>query len=120
LRSAVGERKTLQRRCPIGTSGTVAVVEPSSADPYADAWERVADAILSSPGELSEDERGTIAAGGGPPELAPLLDKVRGDAYTIVDADIVGLDDDAALEAILSAALGAADARRRAALEALS
>jgi 1,6-anhydro-N-acetylmuramate kinase len=86
-------------------------------DPYADAWQRVAHAVLGTAGELSEDERRAIAAGGGSP--SPLLDKVRMHAYKVVDADVAGLSDDAALEAILAAALGAADERRRAALEAI-
>lgn len=88
-----------------------------SADPYAEAWQRVADAILTAPGELSADARRAIAAGGGEP--ATLLDKIRREAYKVVDADLADLSDDAAIEAILAAALGAADERRRAALEAL-
>jgi hypothetical protein len=86
-------------------------------DPYAEAWQRVTDAILTTPGELSGDDRGAIAAGGGEPST--LLDKVRAAAYKTGDADLAGLSDDAAIEAILAAALGAADERRRAALEAI-
>jgi hypothetical protein len=44
---------------------------------------------------------------------------VREEAYRIVDLDVAGVEEDAALEAILAAALGAADERRRAALEAI-
>jgi hypothetical protein len=91
----------------------------SPADPHAGHWQRVADAIVGAPGELSDDVRRAIAAGDDPPDLAPLLDKVRRHAYKTVDADLDGLGDDAALEAILAAALGAADARRRAALAAI-
>jgi hypothetical protein len=90
-----------------------------TTDPYAAAWDRVADAIVASPGTMSANDRRAIARGGGPPELAPLLDKVRRHAYKVVDADVAGLSDDAAIEAILAAALGAADERRRAALEAI-
>ena len=86
-------------------------------DPYSDAWQSVAEAILTTPGEVTEDERRAIAAGGGP--SSPLRDKVRLHAYKVVDADVAGLSDDAAIEAILAAALGAADDRRRAALEAI-
>jgi hypothetical protein len=86
-------------------------------DPYAEAWHRVGGAIVTTSGELTEDERRAIAAGGGPP--SPLVDKVRLHAYKIVDADLAGLGDDAAVETILAAALGAADERRRAALEAI-
>jgi hypothetical protein len=78
---------------------------------------RVADAILTVPGELTEDKRRAIAAADGPPST--LLDKVRLHAYKVIDADLAGLSDDAAIEAILAAALGAADERRRAALEAI-
>ena len=92
----------------------------SPPDPYGGAWRRVADAIVSTPGSLPESTRRGIAAGDDPPELAPLLDKVRRHAYRIVDEDVAELDEDAALEAILAAALGAADERRRAALEALT
>lgn len=88
-------------------------------DPYAAAWQHVADAILGAPGVSSEAERRAIASGGGPPDVATLLGKVRGEAYTIVDPDLAGLSDDAAVETILAAALGAADERRRAALEAI-
>jgi hypothetical protein len=88
-------------------------------DPYAHAWQRVADAILTVPGALGDDERRAIAAGGGPAELAPLLAKIRTAAYRSADRDLAGRGDDAALEAILAAALGVADAQRRAALEAI-
>jgi hypothetical protein len=91
----------------------------SAPDPHAEGWERVAEAILGTPGELSPDVRRAIADGGEPAELAPLLEKVRRHAYRVVDRDLEGLTDDAAMEAVLAAALGAADARRRAALEAI-
>jgi hypothetical protein len=91
----------------------------SPPDPYAEHWQRVADAIVGAPGELSEDVRRAIAAGDDPARLAPLLEKVRRHAYKTVDADLEGVSDDAAMEAILAAALGAADERRRAALEAI-
>jgi hypothetical protein len=91
----------------------------SPPDPHAGAWRLVAEAIVSTPGALPEDVRRGISAGDDPPELAPLLEKVRRHAYRIVDRDLEGLDDEVALEAILAAALGAADERRRAALEAL-
>ena len=83
------------------------------------AWERVAEAILSTPGALSEETRRGIAQGDDPPELAPLLDKVRRHAYRIVDTDVEELDPDVVIEAALAAALGVALAQRRAALEAI-
>jgi hypothetical protein len=91
----------------------------SLPDPHADAWERVSEAVLESEGSLQAYVRRAIARGDDPPELAPLLEKVRVHAYRIVDADVAGLDPDLVLEAVLAAALGSGDARRRAALKAL-
>jgi hypothetical protein len=95
-------------------AGSVVTV---TADPYAEAWQRVADAILTTPGVLSADERRAIAGGDGP--RSALIEKVRVHAYKVVAADLAGLTDDAAIETILAAALGAADERRRAALKAI-
>jgi hypothetical protein len=91
----------------------------SSADPYADAWERVTEAVLESDGSLPAYVRRAIARGEDPADLALLLEKVRAQAYRIVDADVVGLDTDVVLEAVLAAALGSGEVRRRAALKAL-
>jgi hypothetical protein len=91
----------------------------SSPDPYADAWERVAEAVLESEGSLPAYVRRAIARGEDPADLAPLLEKVRTHAYRIVDADVAGLDPDVVLEAVLAAALGSGEERRRAALKAL-
>jgi hypothetical protein len=44
---------------------------------------------------------------------------VRTHAYRIVDADVAGLDPDIVFEAVLAAALGSGEERRRAALRAL-
>jgi hypothetical protein len=90
-----------------------------SADPYAEAWARVDEAILQSPGALPAYVRRAIARGEDPPELTALLVKVRRDAYKIVDRDVEGLDADVVLEAVLAAALAEADARRLAALRAI-
>jgi len=89
------------------------------SDPYAAGWAAVEAAVLREPGKLDVAVREAIARSDDPAELAPLLDKVRRHAYRIVDGDVAGLDDDVALEAVLAAALGAADERRRAALAAL-
>jgi hypothetical protein len=91
----------------------------SSADPYAAAWERLAEAITTTPGALREDVRRAILEGDDPAELVALLDKVRRHAYKIVDRDLAGLDTDVVLEAVLAAALAEGDERRRAALEAI-
>ena len=76
-------------------------------------WGRVADAILASPVARAAYD------GQEPPELAPLVDKVRHHAYRIVDADVDGLDPDVVIEAALGAALGVALAERARALEAI-
>ncbi|HXR12143.1 MAG TPA: hypothetical protein VN770_07605 [Gaiellaceae bacterium] len=51
--------------------------------------------------------------------MTPLLGKVRDCAWRITDADVEGLDADALYEAVLPVAFAAADAKRRAAYEAL-
>ncbi|GEM_PF-208220 len=82
-------------------------------------WERLADAVLATPGALPEPARRAIAAGHDPPRLAPLLASVRRAPYRITDADLAGLEPDVVVEASLAAALGVALARRRQALEAV-
>lgn len=83
------------------------------------SWQPVCEAILGSEGVLSPAQRCAIFAGEDPPELAPLLEKVRRHAYRIVDADVAGLEPDVVVEASLAAALGVALAERHRALEAL-
>jgi hypothetical protein len=90
-----------------------------SADPHAAAWERLAEAIITTPGALREDVRRAIVQGSDPAQLAALLDKVRRHAYRIVDGDLAGLETDVVFEAVLAAALAEGDERRRAALEAI-
>jgi hypothetical protein len=92
----------------------------SSADPYAEAWARVEEAILESPGALPAYVRRAISRGEDPAELAGLLAKVRGEAYRIVDADVAGVDVDLLLEAVLAAALAEGERRRAAALKVLA
>ena len=91
----------------------------SSADPYAEAWDRVEEAILESEGVHPAYVRRAIARGEDPPELAKLLAKVRGEAFRIVDADLGTLDADQVYEVVLAAAYAAGDERRRAALKAI-
>jgi hypothetical protein len=92
----------------------------SSADPYAEAWARVEEAILESPGSLPAYVRRAISRGEDPAELTPLLAKVRREAYRIVDADVAGVGVDVLLEAVLAAALAEGERRRAAALKVLS
>jgi hypothetical protein len=89
----------------------------SQPDPYADAWDRVAEAVLESTGSLQAYVRRAIARGEDPPDLALLLAKVRTHAYRIVDSDVEGLDTDVVFEAVLAAALGEGERRRQAALK---
>jgi hypothetical protein len=83
------------------------------------AWAKVANAILATPGTLPEETRRAIERGENPAGLAPLLDKVRRHAYRIVDGDVDWLDPDVVIEASLAAALGVALEERRKALEAI-
>jgi len=62
-------------------------------------------------------ERRAIFRGEDPPELIPLLEKVRNRAYAITDADVAGMDVDVVVEAALAAALGEAMRDRERALE---
>ena len=57
--------------------------------------------------------------GDDPPELAPLLAKVRRTRTRSSTRDVEGLDSDVVLEAVLAAALAEGDERRRAALKAI-
>ena len=75
--------------------------------------------MLESEGSLPAYVRRAIARGQDPPDLAPLLAKVRAHAYRIVDRDVEGLEVDVVLEAVLAAALAEGERRRRAALEAI-
>ena len=84
-----------------------------------EGWQRVTEGILGTAGALPPATRAAIFHGDDPPELAPLLDKVRRHAYRITDADVAGLDADVVIEACLAAALGEALRDRRRALEAL-
>ncbi|HET8527553.1 MAG TPA: hypothetical protein VFL60_01485 [Gaiellaceae bacterium] len=83
-------------------------------------WQGVCEATLGGAGVLTPLQRCAIFAGDDPPELAPLLEKVRRHAYRIVDADVAGLEADVVVEAALAAALGVALAERRRALAALA
>jgi hypothetical protein len=79
----------------------------------AERWQRVRAAILAPAGSAA------IARGEDPPALAALLDKVRRQAHRISDADVAAVDVDALYEAVLAAAFGVADEKRRRAHEAI-
>jgi alkylhydroperoxidase family enzyme len=95
---------------------------------HAEAFERVTQAILETPGDLdpalrkaAEAFAASLVAGDGdatglPRELAPYVEKVARHAYRVVDADVEGLrragySEDAIFELTLATALGAARAR---------
>ena len=84
-----------------------------------EGWQRVAEAILETPGALDPAVRRAIFDGEDPPDLASLLAKVRTAAYTITDRDVAALDADVVIEAALAAALGEALRDRSHALEAI-
>jgi alkylhydroperoxidase family enzyme len=98
---------------------------------HTDAIERVAEAILETPGDAETDLRVQVAAYAGgdedaglPNELRPYVEKVAKNAYKVVDADIdrlrqAGYSDDAIFELTLAAALGAARSRLDAGLRAM-
>jgi alkylhydroperoxidase family enzyme len=93
--------------------------------------ERVAEAILETPGDADTGLRAQVAAYAAgredaevPDELRPYLEKVAKNAYKVVDADIdrlreAGYSDDAIFELTLAAALGAAKSRLDAGLAAM-
>lgn len=92
----------------------------SSPSSSASSWADLTAAILGTPGALPPAARAAIFHGDDPPELAPLLAKVRAHAHRIVDADVEGLGVDTVIEAALAAALGESLRDRRRALEALA
>jgi alkylhydroperoxidase family enzyme len=93
--------------------------------------ERVAEAILETPGDAETGLRARVAAYAAgnegaelPEELRPYVDKVAKNAYKVVDGDIdrlreAGYSDDAIFELTLAAALGAARSRLDAGLQAM-
>jgi len=94
-------------------------------DLYAQRWRRLKDAILRSSGTLDAGVREALTAGReilGP--LTLYVDKVTRHAYRVTDDDVLallaaGYSQDQIFEATLSVALGAAQRRLRAGLEAL-
>jgi alkylhydroperoxidase family enzyme len=96
---------------------------------HTEALDRVAEAILTTPGDAHLELRRAVeayAAGRSPDipdDLRPYVDKVVRNAYKVTDADVDGLrerySDDAIFELTLAAALGAAQARLDAGLRAM-
>ena len=80
-------------------------------------------AVGDGPGLSDAALRSQVAAGQPPVELAVLVQKIRDHAYRVTDADVDALrgryTEDELFELIVAAALGAAEARLKAALAAL-
>src|SRR5437868_873270 len=94
-------------------------------DPYAERWQHLENTILRGPGQLDAATRAALASGQGIPDpLATYAEKVARNAYKVTDGDIAalraaGYSEDQLFEATLSIALGAAQMRLRAGLNAL-
>jgi len=99
-------------------------------DRHTEALERVAEAILETPGDADTDLRRAVAAYAGgedaaiPEDLRPYVDKVALNAYKVTDDDVeslraAGYSEDAIFELTLAAALGASRARLDAGLRAM-
>jgi alkylhydroperoxidase family enzyme len=92
-------------------------------DRFASFRNATASVLLDGPGTTSPDLRRAVAAGSPPPELAPLVEKIRTRAYTVTDEDIDRLrrryDEDQLFELIVAAAFGAARDQLAAARRAL-
>jgi alkylhydroperoxidase family enzyme len=97
---------------------------------HAEALDRVAAAVLGTPGDTDPELRAAVEAyaAGRQAELSgdlrPYVEKVARRAYTVTDADVDGLraagySEDAIFELTLAAALGAAQARLAAGLDAM-
>jgi hypothetical protein len=94
-------------------------------DTYAWHWRRLEDAILRHAGVLDVSVRQSLASGQQIPEpLAVYVEKVDRYAFRVTDDDVqalrtAGYSDGQIFEATLSIALGAAQERLRAGLDAL-
>jgi hypothetical protein len=92
-------------------------------DRFASLRNATASAVFDRDGETANELRRAVARGEAPPDLAPLVQKIRSRAYTITDRDLDALrgqySDDQLFELIVAATFGAASERRAAALRAL-
>jgi hypothetical protein len=101
---------------------------PDHHDLYAQRWRRLEDAILRSAGALDAEVRAALAGGRDIPEPLSFLSLYAGKviryAYRVTDGDVqallaAGYSQDQIFEATLSVALGTAQTRLRAGLDAL-
>jgi alkylhydroperoxidase family enzyme len=97
---------------------------------HAESIGRFAEAILETPGDADLELRAAVEAFAAgrpadvPDDLRPYLEKVASRAYTVTDVDVdrlreAGYSEDAIFELTLAAALGAAQARLAAGLDAM-
>ena len=79
--------------------------------------------VLEGFGHTDAALRQQVASGSAPPDLAPLVDKIRNHAHRVTDAEIDALraryTEDQLFEIIVAAALGAAEHRLKRALAAV-
>ena len=80
-------------------------------------------AVLYGDGDTPSELRRAVANGEAPPNLAPLVEKIRWRAHSVTDTDVDALrahySDDQLFELIVAATFGAASERLAAALRAL-
>lgn len=94
-------------------------------DPHAPLLEHVWLRVLHGPGESPGPLRLAAATGEGPlpADLAPLVEKIRANAWKVTDQDVARVQavygDDQLFEVIVSAAVGASRRRLDAGLRAL-
>lgn len=93
-------------------------------DPHDALRRRVLDSVLDGPGDSDTATRHAAASAAGLPEdLRPLVMKIHAHAYRITDPDVTVpaavRGEDQMFELIVSASLGAAEARLTAGLRAL-
>lgn len=80
---------------------------------HAEGMREIMDAVLSAPAGLGPEVRRAIFDGDPPESLRTYVQKVRLQAYTVVDSDVEelrakGYTEDAIFEATVAAATGAA------------
>jgi len=79
--------------------------------------------VLEGPGETVAAVRQQVALGQPPPDLSPLVEKIRSQAYRVTDADVDALrmtySEDQLFEIMVAAAVGAAEHRLTRALAAV-
>jgi alkylhydroperoxidase family enzyme len=95
-----------------------------ASDDYEDLVQAIEDAVLTSPGAMSVEDRRQIFDGENLAGLEPYLEKLRKHAYKIVDGDVealreAGRSEDEIFEITLSGALGAGLSRWRTAMDAM-